>query len=287
VIERDMSQILPFRTGTGAAAPKLSLRKVTKSYRQESGALVRAIDEVTLDVGVGEFVCLIGPSGCGKSTLLNLAAGLDRPDSGQVLMDGRPIEGPGPERAVLFQEPALFPWLDVVGNVEIALRFAGVGQAERPGRRALAISWLEKVGLGAFAGAQPHELSAGMRQRAALARALACQPQVLLADEPFGALDAQARELLQRELQSVWLETKNTFVFATHNVREAVFLADRVILMSAGPGAFLSEHRISAPRPRSFEDVLLAKVVVDVHDHLLEEVGQGVEVEGGGIPDLA
>jgi NitT/TauT family transport system ATP-binding protein len=281
-----VSQILPFRTETNAA-PKLSLRAITKTFQHESGARIRAIDEVTLDVGVGEFVCLVGPSGCGKSTLLNLAAGLDRPDSGQVLMDGRPIEGPGPERAVLFQEPALFPWLDVVDNIEIALRFARVGPADHAARRSLAMSWLEKVGLGAFAGTQPHELSAGMRQRAALARALACAPQVLLADEPFGALDAQAREMLQRELQSVWLETKNTFLFATHNVREAVFLADRVILMSARPGTFLSEHRISAPRPRSFEDVLLAKVVVDVHDHLLEEVTQGVAVEGHDITDLA
>jgi NitT/TauT family transport system ATP-binding protein len=285
VTERaEVSRILPFPTATDGAGQKLSLRGVTKSYLQESGARIRAIDEITLDVGQGEFVCLIG---CGKSTLLNLAAGLDRPDAGRALMDGRPIEGPGPERAILFQEPALFPWLDVVGNVEIALRFAGVGPSERAARRALAMSWLEKVGLSAFADAQPHELSAGMRQRAAIARALACQPQVLLADEPFGALDAQLRELLQRELQSVWLETKNTFLFATHNVREAVFLADRVILMSARPGTFLSEHRISAPRPRSFEDVLLAKVVADVHDHLLEEVEHDVAVEGDGITDLA
>ena len=282
-----MSQILPFGRATVAASPKLSLQAITKSYRQGGGTQIQAIDEISLDVGMGEFVCLIGPSGCGKSTLLNLAAGLDRPDSGRVLMDGRPIDGPSPERAVLFQEPALFPWLDVLGNVEIALRFAGVGPGDRRGRRELARRWLEKVGLGAFAGAQPHELSPGMRQRAALARALACQPQVLLADEPFGALDAQSRELLQRELQSVWLETRNTFVFVTHNVREAVFLADRVLLMSARPGTLLSEHRISAPRPRSFEDVLLAKVVVDVHDHLLEEVEQGVEVEGDGLTDLA
>jgi NitT/TauT family transport system ATP-binding protein len=283
----DVRQILPFPTATDGTAPKLSLRAVTKTYQQGSGVRIPAIDDVTLNVGVGEFVCLIGPSGCGKSTLLNLAAGLDRPDSGQVLMDGRSIDGPGPERAVLFQEPALFPWLDVAGNIEIALRFAGVGPTERAARRALATSWLEKVGLSAFAGGQPHELSAGMRQRAALARALACQPQVLLADEPFGALDAQSREMLQRELQEVWLETKNTCLFATHNVREAVFLADRVIVMSARPGTLLSEHRISAPRPRSLEDPLLAKVVVDVHDQLLGEVEQDVPLEGHGLTDLA
>ena len=149
------------------------------------------------------------------------------------------------------------------------------------------MSWLEKVHLARFALAQPHELSPGMRQRATLARALACQPEILLADEPFGALDAQSREILQRELQAVWLETRNTFVFVTHNVREAVFLADRVVLMSARPGTFVAEHRISSPRPRGFEDVLLSKVVVDVHDHLLKEVEKVVSSEEGARSDLA
>lgn len=270
--------------GSGAATPKLSLRGIGKGYRQESGERVEALADVSLDVAPGEFVCLIGPSGCGKSTLLNIVAGLDRPDGGEILMDGRPVAEPGPDRAVLFQEPALFPWMSVVGNVEFALRFS---DGDRTSRHHRALHWLEKVGLARFAGAQPHELSPGMRQRAALARALACQPQVLLADEPFGALDAQSREILQRELQSVWLEVRNTFIFVTHNVREAVFLADRVVLLSARPGRPVAEHRISSPRPRAFEDVLLAKVVVDIHDHLLKEVEQVVATEESDRTGLA
>jgi NitT/TauT family transport system ATP-binding protein len=257
-------------------AAKLSARGVTKTFRNARGEVVSALGEVNLDIAPGEFVCLIGPSGCGKTTLLNLFAGLDRPDTGAISMDGAPVTGPGPDRAVLFQDPALFPWLSVVANVKFALELIGIPKDEREER---AMHWLRRVHLGRFANAQPHELSGGMRSRAALARALACQPEVLLADEPFAALDAQTREILQRELQEVWLETRNTFVFVTHNVREAVFLADRVVLMSAPPGTFVAEHRITAPRPREYEDVLLSKVVVDVHDHLLKEVEKVVERE--------
>ena len=254
---------------------KLSARGVTKTFRSRKGETT-AVVEANLEVAPGEFLCLIGPSGCGKSTLLNLFAGLDQPDQGEVLIDGRPITGPGPDRTVLFQEPALFPWMSVRRNVEYALKLIAVPKDEREDR---AMEWLRKVHLTRFVDAQPHELSGGMRQRAALARALACQPEVLLADEPFAALDAQTREILQEELQTVWAETKNTFVFVTHNVREAVFLADRVVLMSAPPGTFVAEHRISAPRPRQFEDVLLSKVVVDIHEHLHREVEKVVARE--------
>ncbi|HEY7659491.1 MAG TPA: ABC transporter ATP-binding protein [Actinomycetota bacterium] len=259
-----------------ADATKLAASGVSKTFRNARGEVVSALGEVDLSIRDGEFVCLIGPSGCGKTTLLNLFAGLDRPDTGEIAMDGKPVTGPGPDRAVLFQEPALFPWLSVRSNVEFALELIGVPRAERTER---AMDWLRRVHLGRFANAQPHELSGGMRSRAALARALACQPQVLLADEPFAALDAQTREILQRELQEVWSETRNTFVFVTHNVREAVFLADRVVLMSAPPGRLVAEHRITAPRPREYEDVLLSKVVVDIHDHLLKEVEKVVERE--------
>jgi len=256
--------------------PKLAARGVSKTFRNARGGVVSALGEVDLSIADGEFVCLIGPSGCGKTTLLNLFAGLDRPDTGEILMDGQPVTRPSPQRAVLFQDPALFPWLSVRANVEFALELIGVPKSERADR---AMGWLRRVHLGRFANAQPHELSGGMRSRAALARALACQPQVLLADEPFAALDAQTREILQGELQEVWSETRNTFVFVTHNVREAVFLADRVVLMSAPPGTFVAEHRITTPRPREFEDVLLSKVVVDIHDHLLKEVEKVVERE--------
>jgi NitT/TauT family transport system ATP-binding protein len=256
--------------------PKLSARGVSKVFRNQRGEVVRALGAVDLDVAPGEFVCLIGPSGCGKTTLLNLFAGLDRPDTGDLFIDGHKIEAPGPDRAVLFQEPALFPWLSVRRNVEFALELIGTPRDERADTT---MHWLRRVHLARFADAQPHELSGGMRSRAALARALACRPQVLLADEPFAALDAQTREILQRELQEVWSEIRNTFIFVTHNVREAVFLADRVVLMSAPPGSFVAEHRITAHRPRQFEDVLLGKIVVDIHEHLLKEVEKVVERE--------
>jgi NitT/TauT family transport system ATP-binding protein len=273
---RAQRSLVAVSDAASAGAPKLTARAVSKTFRNARGGIVSALGEVDLAIADGEFVCLIGPSGCGKTTLLNLFAGLDRPDTGEILMDGQPVTRPSPERAVLFQDPALFPWLSVRANVEFALELIGVPKAERIDR---AMHWLRRVHLGRFANAQPHELSGGMRSRAALARALACQPQVLLADEPFAALDAQTREILQGELQEVWSETRNTFVFVTHNVREAVFLADRVVLMSAPPGTFVAEHRITAPRPREFEDVLLSKVVVDIHDHLLKEVEKVVERE--------
>jgi NitT/TauT family transport system ATP-binding protein len=259
-------------------SPKITLRDVAKTYLRTDGLGITSLEGIDIDIEEGEFVCIIGPSGCGKSTILNLIAGLDTADHGQVLMDGSPIPGPGPERAVLFQEPALFPWMSVLENVEYPLKLKGLAEEER---RELAMGWLAKVTLQGFAGAQPHELSPGMRHRAALARGLACQPEVLLADEPFGTLDAQSRELLQGELQRVWAETRNTLVFVTHNVREAVFLADRVLLMSARPGTFVAEHRISTPRPRNWDDVLLNKVVSDVHEHLLKEVQKVVEAEIG------
>jgi NitT/TauT family transport system ATP-binding protein len=261
-----------------AAVPKLAARGLSVARRSAGGGLVTAATDVTFDVTTGEFVCLLGPSGCGKTSILNVLAGLDPPSDGQALLDGRPIEGPGPDRAVLFQEPALFPWLSVRGNVELALRLLDVPASER---RRRADRWLANVHLERWAEAQPHELSAGMRQRAALARALAADPDVLLGDEPFGSLDAQARELLQREVQRVWVESKGTktFLFVTHNVREATLLADRVLVMSAAPGRLLEEFRIHAPRPRDLDDVLVARVVSEIHQLLMREVDASVARE--------
>ena len=260
------------------AEPKLALRDLVVTRRTAWGETVTATDRLTFDVAAGEFVCLLGPSGCGKTSLLNVLAGLVEPTSGQALLDGRPITGPGPDRAVLFQERALFPWLSVRGNVELGLDLIGVPLSER---RAVAQRWLANVHLEGWADAQPHELSAGMRQRVALARALAADPDVVLADEPFGALDAQARELLQREVQRVWVESQNrkTFLFVTHNVREATLLADRVLVMSAAPGRLLEEFRIHAPRPRDMDDVLIARVVSEIHALLMQEVDASVARE--------
>jgi NitT/TauT family transport system ATP-binding protein len=260
--------------------PKLSVRNLVLTRTTASGSVITAVDHVSFEVASGEFVCLLGPSGSGKTSILNVLAGLDRPTSGQALIDGRPIDGPGPDRTVLFQEPALFPWLSVAGNVELALKPVGVPQDERRDR---ARGWLENVHMGRFADAQPHELSAGMRQRAALARALACEPQVLLADEPFGSLDAQARELLQGELQQASSARRDpmTLLFVTHNVREAALLADRVLVMSAAPGSLLEEQRIHAPRPRNLDDPLVSRVVTDIHDSLMKEVDKGAAREMG------
>jgi NitT/TauT family transport system ATP-binding protein len=257
---------------------------VSKTFPSLRGGTSLALEDVSFDVAPGEFVCLIGPSGCGKSTVLNILAGLVPPGRGEVLLDGNPIVEPGPDRALLFQDPALFPWMSVRGNVEFALKMIGVAPEER---RARASEWLAKVHLSRFGDAQPHELSGGMKQRAALARALASRPTVLLADEPFGALDAQAREILQQEVQRVWAETGITLVFVTHNVREAVLLADRVLLMSASPGTLLEEYRIVAPRPRRLEDALVSRVVGDIHDQLDEEVRKVVARETDDPEDLA
>ncbi len=258
--------------------PKLAARNITVERRSAGGGVVTAAADVSFEVATGEFVCLLGPSGCGKTSILNVLAGLDRPSAGQALVDGAPITGPGPDRAVLFQEPALFPWLSVRANVELALELQGL---PADARRELAARWLANVHLERWADAQPHELSAGMRQRAALARALAADPDVLLGDEPFGALDAQARELLQREVQRVWVESNGTktFLFVTHNVREATLLADRVLVMSASPGRLLEEFRIHAPRPRDLDDVLVARVVSEIHELLMREVDASVARE--------
>jgi len=255
-----------------AGIPKLSVDHLTVERTLANGERIVAARDVSFDIATGEFVCLLGPSGCGKTSILNVLAGLAPPSTGRALLDGAPIDGPGPDRAVLFQDPALFPWLSVRANVELALELIGVGGERREhAREALA-----SVGLADVLDAQPHELSAGMRQRAALARALACEPSVVLGDEPFGVLDAQTRELLQNEVQRAWMGSggRTTFLFITHNVREAVLLADRVLVMSARPGRLLEEFRIHAPRPRDLDDVLVGRVVSEIHSLMLRELEQ-------------
>ncbi len=240
---------------------KLALEHVSKSFDAHHRR-VQALDDVSLAVGEGEFVCLVGPSGCGKSTILNLVAGLERPDQGRVLVDGRPVEGPGRDRMVMFQEPALFPWRDVRGNVEFGLELKP--NLDRSARRQTAAYYLDMVGLGAFARAYVHELSGGMRQRVALARSLAPNPRVLLMDEPFAALDALTREQLYLDLQRIWSERRKTIVFVTHNVREAVCLGDRVIVFSPHPGRVQEQFDVRLPRPRDLNDVELARQALEI-----------------------
>jgi NitT/TauT family transport system ATP-binding protein len=244
------------------APAAVTLTGVSKTYGR-GGTAVRALDQVTLTAAPGEFSCLIGASGCGKSTLLSLVAGLDKPTAGQINVGGRV--------ALMFQEPALFPWLTAVGNVELALRARGVGRAERKARAA---DLLEAVHLGGFGKKRPHELSGGMRQRVALARALAQDADVLLMDEPFGALDAMTRDLLHDELDRVRAGRNLTVLFVTHNVREAVRLGDRVVLLSSRPGTVIAEYPVPIGRPRRIDSAPVAELAAFITDRLREEVGR-------------
>jgi NitT/TauT family transport system ATP-binding protein len=235
---------------------------VTKRYGRGAGSVL-ALDGIDLDVRPGEFVCLVGASGCGKSTLLNLVADLDQPSSG-----GREVTG---KTGVMFQEAALFPWLTVQGNVEVAPRFAGVKKGER---RRRAQELLEVVHLEGFAKKRPHELSGGMRQRVALARTLAQDADVLLMDEPFGALDAITRDLLHDELERLYLSRGFTVIFVTHNVREAVRLATRIVLLTSRPGRVAEEFAVDAERPRRMDDPATSALSVRITERLREEVSR-------------
>ncbi|WP_329174462.1 ABC transporter ATP-binding protein [Streptomyces sp. NBC_01477] len=226
---------------------KISFRAVAKSFAVKGGTFT-ALGRVNLDIADREFVAVVGPSGCGKSTLLNLAAGLAEPTAGEVLVDGVRVTGPGPDRGVIFQQYALFPWLTVRGNVEFGLKLASVPAAERRRRAAAAI---ELVGLTDFADALPKTLSGGMKQRCAIARAYAVEPRVLLMDEPFGALDALTRVQLQTQLLEMWTRERRTVLFITHDVDEAVFLAGRVVVMAAGPGRVHRVVDVDLPYPRT------------------------------------
>jgi len=256
------------RPSSPSHAWKLELRGVSKTFRSPHGDF-RALDGLDVRAAPGEFVCLLGPSGCGKTTALNIIAGLEEADEGTVLIDDRPVGGPGPDRGLIFQEAALFPWLNVRDNVAFGLAAQGVPHRER---MRIAEAHLEMVHLQEFAAASVHQLSGGMKQRVALARALALNPQVLLMDEPFAALDAQTREALHLELQSLWAATRKTIVFVTHNVREALVLGDRVLLLSARPGHVKREIRCELPRPRPMESHTLVDLAQAVMQDLRSEV---------------
>lgn len=258
---------------TAGPAHKLTVEGVSKIFQTDRGA-THALDNVSLNIREGEFVCLLGPSGCGKSTLLNIIAGLDLPSQGVVAADGKPISGPGSDRMVMFQESALYPWLDVLGNVMFSLKLKpSLTNAER---REVAMFHLKLVGLEKFVKMNIHELSGGMKQRVALARALAPNPRVLLMDEPFAALDALTREQLYGDIQEIWEKRRKTIVFVTHNVREAVCLGDRVILFSPHPGRIQEQFEIALPRARDINSVALAKYSTEITGALKRHMKPGL-----------
>ncbi len=230
--------------------PKISFQDVSRHFAVNGRTAFTALDRLSLDIADGEFVTVVGPSGCGKSTAMSIAAGLVAPSSGRVLVDGAPVEGPGPERGVIFQQYALFPWLTVRENVEFGLRIAKVDRAER---RRIADRFIALVGLSDFADALPKTLSGGMKQRCAIARAYAVNPKILLMDEPFGALDALTRVQLQDQLLATWSQERRTVLFITHDVDEAVYLANRVVVMAARPGRLDRIIPVDLPYPRNEE----------------------------------
>ncbi|HVG58555.1 MAG TPA: ABC transporter ATP-binding protein [Hyalangium sp.] len=251
---------------------KISVAELGHRYANK----VVALKDVNLNIRSGEFVCLLGPSGCGKSTLLYALAGHVKPTGGSVAIDGKPIAGPGPNRLLMFQEAALFPWMTVLGNLKFALAARGVPRAQREPR---AREFIRRVHLNGFEDSLPHQLSGGMKMRASLARALAVDSAVLLMDEPFGSLDAQTRVHMQELLQSIWLRTSKTVVFVTHDVHEALMLGTRVVVMAPRPGRIVKDLEIHLPMPRMPEDARLDEMA-----RYLRMLMRQVEGPEGGPP---
>ena len=268
--------VLPRRSEAAGVVPKVVLDGISLSYKTNSKGSLVALDNISLQVQPGEFVCIVGPSGCGKSTLLHLIAGLHQQTSGRIAVDGKEVSGPGTDRILIFQELGLFPWLTVGQNVEFGMKMKNISKAEREEKIQY---YLRLVHLSKFRNSYIHQLSGGMRQRVALARALATEPDVLLMDEPFAALDAQTRDLLHDELERIWAETGRTIIFVTHNVREAVRLGDRVALMTFRPGRVKQEFPVHLARPRHMEEVDVARTAREIMDCLREEINKSLEVE--------
>jgi NitT/TauT family transport system ATP-binding protein len=256
------------KTPAASGAGRLSLQNVSKRFAKSELA---AIENITLDCKPGEFVVVVGPSGSGKSTLLNIAAGMTRPDSGTAFLDDRQITAPGPELAMVFQDHGLFPWLTAAENVEFGMKMAGISASERGDRVAHA---LQLVHLASSGGKLVHELSGGMRQRIAIARALVMEPAVLLMDEPFAALDAQTRTQLHHRVQDLWCQTHKTILFVTHSVGEAVRLADRIIVLHSHPGRIRKEICVDLPHPRKFDSPDIGQLARLVRKEIEDEVNR-------------
>lgn len=244
---------------------KLLVRNVSKvfNFHREK---VTALENLSLDVAEGEFVTILGPSGCGKSTLLKIIAGLTQPSSGTIYLDGKPVNGPGRDRGMVFQSYTLFPWLTVRQNIEFGLKLQGLSNGEIQGR---VNRYIQLIGLAGFESAYPRNLSGGMKQRVAIARALAADPEVLLMDEPFGSLDTQTRALMQELLVQIWEETKKTIIFVTHDVEEGIFLGDTLYVMTARPGYFKARVAVPLERPRRYE-IKSSKVFLEIKQDVTE-----------------
>ncbi|CCD90640.1 putative ABC transporter (ATP binding protein) [Bradyrhizobium sp. ORS 375] len=247
----------------------LVIDQVTRTFPARQGhAPTRALEPVELTIGNNDFVTILGPSGCGKSTLLRIVAGLDHPTSGKVLLDGREVKGPGADRGMVFQSYTLFPWLTVRENIAFGLRERGVPEDKR---NAVADRFIQQIGLKGFENHWPKQLSGGMQQRCAIARALANDPKILLLDEPFGALDNQTRVLMQEMLLGIWERDQKTVLFVTHDIEEAIFLGSRVLVMSARPGRIKADIKIDLPHPRSYK-IKTSPEFVALKERLVEEI---------------
>ncbi len=256
--------------------PFIRIRNLYKSFvaRDDPTNIVHAVRDFNLDIEEGEFVCFVGPSGCGKTTLLRCLAGLEEPTKGDIRVRGVPLEGPGAERGYVFQSFALFPWRTVRRNIEFGLELKGMTKEER---NRISDEYIDLVGLQGFEDAHPKELSGGMQQRVGLARALVNDPEVLLMDEPFGSLDAQTRNIMQTEVLKIWNRTHKTIIFVTHSVDESIFLADRVVVLTARPASIKAIFPVDLPRPRDRASDPFAHIRHEILEDLTEEVLKGIE----------
>lgn len=245
----------------------LEVKNVSKAYiDKKRGRGMVALRNINLTVKKNEFVCVIGPSGCGKTTLLHMIAGFEKLDTGSIILNGKEVTGPSPDKGVVFQESSLFPWMSVLDNVKFGLKVQGISTNEQ---ERIAREYITLVGLSSFEHAKPHELSGGMKQKAAIARTLALDPELLLMDEPFASQDEQTRQRLDNELLNIWKKDMKTVIFVTHNIEEAILLADRIIVLASRPGEIYWEEQVKIPRPR----YLFSEEVVELRKKLLEDIG--------------
>jgi NitT/TauT family transport system ATP-binding protein len=253
----------------------IRIEHLTKIFDSD-GKNIRAIEDLNLDIKEGEFISFVGPSGCGKTTILRMIAGLEIPTEGSIYENGKKVEGPGPDRGMVFQEFALFPWRTVIKNIEFGLEIKGISKEKR---RKIALQYIDLVNLEGFENAHPNELSGGMKQRVGIARALANEPDVLLMDEPFGSLDAQTRNIMQDELLDIWEKTNKTIVFVTHSVDEALYLSDRIAVLTARPAKVRKDFQIDLPRPRDRAGKDFSKTRHEILAEVQEEVTKAMASE--------